>query len=146
MKIDYSKLTFTHDECKYMFNETNILREKNQHHVPVLIQLKSNILKMDKQKFLIANDIKFNDFINNTLKKKLIHLESDDSLTFSVIHFGNNDFFENPSSINIIPNSKTIKEIYNDFKDPLTNLLILKISRQTTYKTIKGYLKYVIGI
>lgn len=146
MKIDYGKLTFTQDECKYMFNETNILREKNPLHVPVLIQLKSNVLKMDKQKFLIANDIKFNDFINNTLKKKLIHLESDDSLTFDVIHFGNNDFFKNPSAINIIPNSKTIKEIYTDFKDPLTNLLILKISRQTTYKTIKGYLKYVIGI
>lgn len=142
MKIDYSKLTFTLDECKYMFNETTILREKNPSHVPVLIQLKSNVLKMEKQKFLIADSINFNDFINNTLKKKLIHLASDDSLIISTVDFNN---CEKPVATIIVPTSKTIREIYDEFKDPLTNLLIFKISRHTTYKTVKGYVKYLGG-
>lgn len=147
MKIDYGKSTFTLDECKHMLNETNILREKNPNHTPVLIQLKSNVLKMDKQKFLISNDINFNDFINNTLKKKLIHLSSTDVLTLFTVQFGKDDLehCETPTVTEITPNSKTIKDIYNDFKDPLTNLLILKISRQTTYKTVKGYMKYLSG-
>jgi len=71
MKIDYSKSDFTQDERKYMFNETNRLKETNPTHIPVLIQLDSNVLKMEKQKFLVSNTINFNDFVNNTLKKKV---------------------------------------------------------------------------
>ena len=80
MKIDYSKSEFTQDECKYMFNETKRLQETNPSHIPVLIQLDSNVLKMEKQKFLVSNTINFNDFVNNTLKKKLINLYNNDVL------------------------------------------------------------------
>ena len=140
MKIDYSKSEFTPDERKYMFSEAERLQETNPNHIPVLIQLDSNVLKMEKQKFLISNDINFNDFINNTLKKKLINLYSNDVLVIHVVKFSGN-----PKFTEIKPQPKTMREIYNEHKDPETNLLILKVSRMTTYKWAKGYVNYLLG-
>ena len=123
-----------------MFSEAERLQETNPNHIPVLIQLDSNVLKMEKQKFLISNDINFNDFINNTLKKKLINLYSNDVLVLHVVKFsGTSQFTE------IKPQPKTMREIYDENKDPETKLLILKVSRMTTYKWAKGYVNYFMG-
>jgi hypothetical protein len=138
MKIDYSKSDFTQDERKYMFNETNRLKETNPTHIPVLIQLDSNVLKMEKQKFLVSNTINFNDFVNNTLKKKLINLYNNDVLVIHIIKFA-----EGKKPIEIKPQSKSMQEIYEEHKDPETNLLIFKVSRMTTYKWAKGYINYL---
>jgi hypothetical protein len=138
MKIDYSKSDFTQDERKYMFNETNRLKETNPTHIPVLIQLDSNVLKMEKQKFLVSNTINFNDFVNNTLKKKLINLYNNDVLVIHIIKFA-----EGKKPIEIKPQSKSMQEIYEEHKDPETNLLIFKVSRMTTYKWAKGYINYI---
>lgn len=140
MKIDYSKSEFTHDERKYMFSEAERLRETNPNHAPVLIQLDSNVLKMEKQKFLVSNDINFNDFINNTLKKKLINLYSNDILVIHIVKLSGTQ-----KTIEIKPQPKSMREIYNEHKDPETNLLIFKVSRMTTYKWARGYVNYAIG-
>lgn len=140
MKIDYSKFEFTQDERKYMLKETERLQETNPNHIPVLIQLDSNILKMDKQKFLISNDINFNDFVNNTLKKKLINLYNNDVLVINVVKFSG------PQKLTEIKSQpKQMKDIYDEYKDPDTNLLILRVSRNTTYKWAKGYVGYLMG-
>jgi len=139
MKIDYSKSEFTSDECKYMFNETKRLQETNPNHIPVLIQIDSNVLKMDKQKFLVSNTIYFNDFVNNTLKKKIINLYNNDVLIIHIVKFSGN----NKKLIEIKSQPKIIQEIYDEHKDPETNLLIFKISRMTTYKWAKGYINYL---
>ena len=141
MKIDYSKSEFTQNERKHMLNEAEHLQQRSPNHIPVLIQLDSNILKMEKQKFLVSNDIKFNDFVNNTLKKKLINLYNNDVL---VIHTVN---FSAPNKmVEIKPHPKSMQEIYLQHKDPETNLLIFKISRLTTFKWAKGYATYFLGI
>lgn len=140
MKIDYNNLEFTQDEINYMLKETDRLYETNPNHIPVLIQLDSNVLKMDKQKFLISNNINFNDFINHTLKKKLINLYSNDIIIINVVK--NSD---SPKLQEIIASPKQLKEIYEEYKDNATNLLILRISRKTTYKLIRGYLGYLTG-
>ena len=140
MKIDYSKSEFTQDERKYMFSEAERLQETNPNHIPVLIQLDSNVLKMEKQKFLVSNDINFNDFVNNTLKKKLINLYSNDVLVIHIVNFsGPNKLVE------IKPQPKSMREIYLQYKDPETNLLIFKVSRMTTYKWARGYVNYFTG-
>jgi hypothetical protein len=123
-----------------MFSEAQRLQETNPNHIPVLIQLDSNILKMEKQKFLVSNDINFNDFVNNTLKKKLINLYSNDVLVLHIVNFsGPKKFTE------IKPQPRTMREIYDENKDPETNLLIFKVSRMTTYKWAKGYVNYYLG-
>lgn len=142
MKIDYSKTEFTQDERRYMNNEVNRLKEINPKHIPVLIQLQSNILKMEKQKFLVSHDINFNDFVNNTLKKKLINLYKTDLLVLQVVNF---DSKGNVKYIDIKPCSVEMSEIYDKYKDPETSLLIFKVSRMTTYKWVKGCINYVLG-
>lgn len=142
MKIDYSKTKFTQDECRYMTNEVNRLKEINPKHIPILIQLESNILKMEKQKFLVSNDINFNDFVNNTLKKKLIHLYKSDVLVLHVVNF---DSQGNVKYIEIKPCAVEMKNIYDKYKDPETSLLIFKVSRMTTYKWVKGCVNYFLG-
>ena len=141
MKIDYSKAEFSQDERKYMLNEAERLKETNPNHIPVLIQLDSNVLKMEKQKFLVSSDINFNDFINNTLKKKLINLYSNDTLIMHIVRFN-----ENPQLVRIKPQAKTIKEIYEEYRDSETNLLIFKVSRMTTYKKARAYVSYFTGV
>lgn len=140
MKIDYSKSEFTQDECRYMFSETQRLRETNPNHIPILIQLDSNVLKMEKQKFLVSNDINFNDFIHNTLKKKLINLYSNDVLVLHTVNFSGHK-----KLTSIKPHSKSMREIYDEHKDSETNLLIIKVSRMTTYKWAKQYTNYFLG-
>lgn len=141
MKIDYSKAEFTQDERRYMFSEAQRLQETNPNHIPVLIQLDSNVLKMEKQKFLVSNDINFNDFVNNTLKKKLINLYSNDMLVLHVVKLGG----LKKVVTDIKPSPSTMREIYDEHKDPETNLLIFKVSRLTTYKWAKGYVNYFLG-
>jgi hypothetical protein len=138
MKIDYSKSEFTQDERKYMFNETKRLQETNPSHIPVLIQLDSNVLKMEKQKFLVSNTINFNDFVNNTLKKKLINLYNNDVLVIHIVKFSGGK-----KLLEIKSQPKSMQEIYEEHKDPETNLLVFKVSRMTTYKWAKGYINYL---
>jgi hypothetical protein len=140
MKIDYSKSEFTQDERRYMLSEVQRLQETNPNHIPILIQLDSNILKMEKQKFLVSNDIKFNDFVNNTLKKKLINFYNNDIMILHIVNFsGHRKLTE------ITPNPKSMIDVYYEHKDPETNLLIFKVSRMTTYKWAKGYINYFLG-
>jgi|688.fasta_scaffold576208_2 hypothetical protein len=140
MKIDYSKSAFTQDERRYMFNETQRLQETNPNYIPVLIQLDSNVLKIEKQKFLVSNDINFNDFITNTLKKKLINLYSNDILVSHTVNFSGPNKFTY-----IKPHSNSMREVYDQHKDPETNLLIFKVSRMTTYKYLKTSAAYWMG-
>jgi hypothetical protein len=140
MKIDYSKSEFTQDERRYMLSEAQRLQETNPNHIPILIQLDSNVLKMEKQKFLVSNDINFNDFVTNTLKKKLINLYSNDVLVLHVVNFSGPKKF-----IDIKPHSKSMREVYDEHKDQETNLLIFKVSRMTTYKYLKTSVTYWMG-
>jgi hypothetical protein len=142
MKIDYSKMDFTQDEKNSMKKETERLYESNKTHIPVLILIKSNVLKMDKQKYLISEEIHFNDFINNTLKKKLHHFHNNDTLEISAVKLsglGPEKFTK------LEPTSIDLKTLYSQYSDPETGLLILKISRNTTYKYAKNTLAYYLG-
>lgn len=143
MKIDYSKFNFSREECEHMNKETQLLQEKNSNHVPVLIMIKSNVLKMEKQKFLVSNDICYADFVTNTLKKKLIGLNENDTLTLCTVKLDPEG--QKSESKEIAVNSSLIKDIYNEYKDIHTNLLILKVSRNTTYKYLKSSVKYWSG-
>lgn len=140
MKIDYNKTNFSSDEKHIMAEESAYNSKENPDHLPVLVQLKSNVLKMEKQKYLINKEILFSEFVTTILKKKLINLNSDDTLVIHVVKLTNP-----PEYLEIQPISKPIKEIYDEYKDTDTNLLILRISRNTTFKYVKNYIKYLTG-
>lgn len=143
MKIDYSKYNFTREECDHMLEEFKHLQEEHPKHVPVLIMSKSAILKMKKHKLLVNDEIIFSEFITNTLKKKLIGLNQDDILSIFTVKLDPDG--QQPESTKISINSSSMRQIYDEYKDDSTNLLILKVSRNTTYKYLKQYAKYWLG-
>ena len=141
-KIDYSKKEFSPEEKQTMLNESAVLKEKYPNHIPVLIQLHSNVLKIDKNKFIVSEEIKVNDYFN-TLKKKLENLDPSDSLLIYTSKLGSGNLKE--TLIEKVDSKKTIKEFYEENKDPETNMLIFTISRQTTYKWAKSTVSYLLG-
>ena len=136
MKIDYNKDDFTQNEIEFMKSEYNKLKQNDEydHLVPLIIIINSKILKMDKRKFLIADDIKFNDFVNNTLRKKLLNLQKDDSLVLKIKIYA-----DSPNKNIKIQhdNNETLRQVYNTLHDPATGFLIIQVSRLTTYKWSK---------
>lgn len=142
MKIDYKKKEYNKEEIRIMNSEAEYLKERNPNHIPILIQIDSNVLNIDKQKFLVSESISFMDFINNSLRKKLINLYNNDVLVVNSIKFSGP--IQN-RIVEIKNNSKSMMEIYDEHKDTETNLLILRLNRNTTYKYIKSYVKYFSG-
>ena len=139
MNIDYTKKTFTQDEKNIMYAETERLRETRPNHIPILIQLNSNVLSIDKYKILTNIDLNIQEVINNTLKKKLINLQPTDNLIISIIKLSGKEKEKIFQETKNIP----IKEFYDNNKDPETNFLILKVTRQTTYKWLKSIASYL---
>ena len=140
MKIDYNKKNFTEEEKIILLNESNILKESYPTRIPILVQLNSNILKIDKNKFLVQNEITLGHYLD-ILKKKLLDTNSNDTLIISVVKFNGNS--RNLTKIN--SQSKLLKDFFAEYKDESTGMLILSISRQTNYKYIKGTLNYFLG-
>lgn len=143
MEINYNKDFFSVEEANHILQETQHLQEKNPNHIPILIMVKSNLLKIEKRKFLVSKDIVFSNFITNTLRKKLIGLNENDVLTIQTVKL--NPENNKSESTELKPNSKTMKYIFEEYKDSSTNILIFKVSRNTTYKYIKNSLKYYAG-
>ena len=141
MKFDYNKKEFTQEEKEILLKESKALLEKYPERIPLLVQLDSNVLKLEKHKFLVNDDININYYID-VLKTKLIHINSNDSLTISLTKF-NDDGTKTMTRIK--PQSKLLKEFYQENKDTSTGMLIFTVSRQTTVKWVKGLASYYLN-
>lgn len=141
MKFDYNKKEFTQEEKEILLKESKALLEKYPDRIPLLVQLDSNVLKLEKHKFLVNDDINISYYID-VLKTKLIHINSNDSLTISLTKF-NDDGTKTMTRIK--PQSKLLKEFYQENKDPSTGMLIFTVSRQTTVKWVKGLASYYLN-
>jgi len=137
MKIDYSKKEFTFEEKNQMKIETNTIINKHPNHIPILIRIDSNVLKIEKYKYLVIGDITVGDYLN-IIKKKLLNINKSDKLIIYVSKLDG-------SKISIDSFSKTLNDFYNLHKDSESNLLIFSVSRQTTFKYIKNLAYYYIG-
>jgi hypothetical protein len=141
MKFDYDKKEFTQEEKDILLKESELLCEKYPNSIPVLIQLNSNVLKIDKHKFLIKDDVNVNYYFD-VLKTKLINFNSNDTLIISVSKFNKNG---KKVSTPVKSQSKLLKDFYLENKDPSTGMLIFTVSRQTTVKWVKGLVSYYLN-
>lgn len=140
MKIDYNKFDLTKEELKHINKESTHVLGQYPTHIPVFVQLDSNMLKMNKQKFLVSKDISFMEFVNKTLKKKLLNLSTNDVIIIHTIKYSE------PTKLTEIKlEPKQIIDIYKEHHDPETQTLILRISRSTTFKTMKNLATYFLG-
>lgn len=136
MNIDYSKKNFTDDEKKTIKEHTNLIKTEHPNHIPILIQIDSNVLKLEKCKYLFSAESNVYNCLC-TIEKKL-NTSPNDSLIFTIINFSNNETV----SIN---NNTNIKTVYDKYKDKDTNMLVIRVSRQTTYKWVKSLASYYLG-
>lgn len=141
MRFDYNKSAFSQEEIDILCQESKILREKHPDRVPILIQLDSNVLKLEKSKFLVANDVTVSYYFD-LLKRKLTDLSPSDTLVFSVVKFHSDG---TKTLTTVKPQPKTLKDFYEEFGDSETGMLVLSISRRTTYKYVKSTLAYYLG-
>lgn len=141
MKFDYNKKEFTQEEKDILLKESELLCEKYPNSIPVLIQLNSNVLKIDKHKFLIKDDVNVNYYFD-VLKTKLININTNDTLIISVSKFNKDG---KKVSTPVKSQSKLLKDFYLENKDPSTGMLIFTVSRQTTVKWVKGLVSYYLS-
>ena len=141
MKFDYNKKLFSHEERELLLRESEVLREKYPERIPILIQIDSNILKMEKHKFLVANEVTVSYYFD-LLKRKLTDLSPTDTLVISVAKFNQDG---TKTLVTVKPQAKTLKDFYEEFRDRETGMLILSVSRSTTYKYLKTSVGYWLG-
>ena len=141
MKIDYTKKDFSVEERETLFKESEALLEKYPERVPILVQIDSNILKMEKHKFLVANDVTVSYYFD-LLKRKLTDLTSSDTLIFVVTKYSQDG---QRTLIPIKTLSKTLKEFFDEHRDLSTGMLVITVSRATTYKWAKSVVGYYLG-
>jgi hypothetical protein len=141
MKFDYNKKLYTLEEREILLKETEVLREKYPDRIPILVQIDSNILKMEKHKFLVANQVTVRYYFD-LLKGKLLDLSPADTLVISVAKYNKDG---SKTLVTIKPREIPLKDFYEEYKDTETGMLILSVSRSTTYKWLKTSLCYYAG-
>lgn len=126
-KIDYSKSEFSELEKIHIKNEITILRATYPKYIPVLIRSKSDKIKMRKHRFLAGSDLTIAQFLHGIREKMIVPIGPSESM-FVFIN-------------NIIPrNTLTFAELYNEYKDQDTQMLIMTLCIENTfgYKKLKN--------
>ena len=149
MKIDYSKNYLTNEEKEHLNKERQIALTKNPNYIPIIIFINSHVLKIEKHKFLVSEDMTVQDYFNS-LKKKLVHLAPNDNIIYSITHLNNvsnEEDIKNKTYTRVTSDKgcMSLKQLYNQYKDPDTNMLIITLARHTTYKWVKSIANYYLG-
>ena len=123
-KIDYSKKIFTKYEKMIMKNEVFSINMSYPYHIPILVRVQSEKIKLSKYKYLIGDEMTMAQFLYVIRQKMLVPLSSSDSL-FAFV----ND--------TIPPNSALFGQLYKEYKDPETDMLIITLCNENTFGHIK---------
>ncbi len=130
VNLDFSKSNFSFEEKQYVKKQTTYNRLRYPNHIPVIVNIDSRIISIDKKKFIVPKNITLNDFIT-IVEKRLKNVQENDSLIISV----------NLNGLIVPINNKNIimAECYEKYRNEEIDLLVLNISRYTTFKWIKSF-------
>jgi hypothetical protein len=119
-KIDYTKVNFSEREKIFIKNEIVMLRLSYPKHIPVLIRSKSEKIKLRKYRFLAGSDLTIAQFLQGIREKMIVPLSSSESMYVFIN--------------NTIPcNTATFFELYQEYKDKDTEMLILTLCVENTF-------------
>jgi hypothetical protein len=110
--------------------------EKFPEKKPILIRLKSNVLKTEKYKFLLDDDMTLYGIIEG-ISSQLKNVNNH-TLQFSlssVPHVNCGGTFKT-INCNTLNNDLTVLDIFNNYKDTCINAIVFDIERKTLYKTL----------
>lgn len=128
--LDFSKSSFSFDEKNYVKKQTTYNRLRYPNHIPVIINVDSRIISIDKKKFIVPKNITLQDFVC-IVEKRLKNIQDNDSLVISV----------NLNGLVVPLNNKniTMSECYEKYRNEELDLLVLNVSRYTTFKWLKSF-------
>ena len=128
--LDFSKSSFSFDEKNYVKKQTTYNRLRYPNHIPVIINVDSRIISIDKKKFIVPKNITLQDFVC-IVEKRLKNIQDNDSLVISV----------NLNGLVVALNNKniTMSECYEKYRNEELDLLVLNVSRYTTFKWLKSF-------
>lgn len=135
--INYNKLVLSQEELTQLkLSSAEILKVKPK-FIPILVQIDSKVLKIRRHKFLVNENMN----INNCIKMLISNFDnynSKDTLDITVKSFKSPPPFE-PTNLN---NHLTLslRQLYDRYQDPCTNMLIFVVKRITTYKWLKSFI------
>lgn len=135
MNLDYNKDFFESYEILLLNKQSQIIMEKFPKKKPILIRLKSNVLKTEKYKFLLDDDMTLFGIVEG-ISSQLLNVDNH-TLQFdlsSVPHLKNS----NPKLINCNTLSRDLSllDIFNNYRDTSINAIVIDIKRKTLYKSL----------
>jgi hypothetical protein len=63
VNLDFSKGIFSFEEKQYIKKQTNYYRVRYPNHIPIIVNVDSKIISLDKKKFIVQKNINLIDFI-----------------------------------------------------------------------------------
>ncbi len=118
-----------------LLTESSDYRIKMPDFVPILIQIDSRTLYLNNNKFIVSGKISLKDFINDLKPKIKNFIPNNYIVTYTVINLD-----ETNSAKHIVKDyTMSLEEIYINYKDPLTNFLILRLVKMTYYKRLNNF-------
>jgi hypothetical protein len=122
IKIDYTKKEFTEEEKNIIRNEIEVVKQKYPNYIPIIVRVHDNkSIKLTKSKYLVGGEITLGQFLS-ILRKKITNIKSTESIYLLI----NNT---------LVPITLPIFMIYNEKKDPETNMLYITICKENTFGT-----------
>lgn len=122
-KIDYTKNSFNDNEVQLIKKEVDIIQHKYPTYIPIIVRTKDKSIKLTKIKYLVSRDITLGQ-LNLIIRKKLNHSIKPSHGIFIFVN-------------NLIPGSSTtLFTIYHQYKDPITGMLFLTITKENTFGSI----------
>lgn len=129
---NYNTKYFSESDISYLLSESKKFKTGTPNHVPILIQIDSQVLVLNKNKYLVSNEIIFEDFLT-TLKDKIENYHLTDTLGIYTVT-------TNPFTKQYLTDyKKSLKELYDTQKDISTEFLIIRINRLTSYKRLINF-------
>lgn len=129
--IDFSKNYFSYEEKQYIKKQTNYNRLRYPNHIPVIVNVNSKVISIDKRKFIVPKNLSLNDFIG-IVQKRLKNLQENDTLIVSVDINGVSTEINNKNIV--------MSECYEKYRNEELDLLILNVSRYTSFKWLKSFI------
>jgi GABA(A) receptor-associated protein len=106
------------EDTEKLLKESRSIKSRYPEKIPVIVNTKNKKLKMDRQKFLIPNDLTVSQFIY--VIRKRIELKKESAIFMLV-----NDMM--PAS------SQTMEQLYNEQMDTNTEMLFVDIAMENTF-------------
>ena len=118
-QIDFTKSTFTEEECLMIRKEVDVIKEKYPSYIPIIVKTRDTTIQLTKRKFLVGGDITIGQFMS-ILRKKMSTLKSTEAVFLLI----NNT---------MPPASAFLSAIYATEKDIQTDMLFVTVCKENTF-------------